>query len=303
MKVFIWTEAFNCGEILEPMLSSYLAHNKYPIHVYGTDEDFKEAKIQSGLVIFESLGHKKFLRKSLESKILNGYTKGHKGTAILWEHIINSRDEDILIHLDSDNVFLADVVEDLVRAIEVEGHDLAGSRRPYKHRHYRLDGKDSKKLDARPDTVNTDCFAFTKNKIKKQPRFWLRRKILGRRVSLKPVVDAFDPVTFEIIKQNGKVKYMDSPNAGFHSTANWNSKFLESRISFAAVGSGCNFFKNGYGSVPEHYAKYAISSYSLFASELLNKDIGITPLINEGITDKLAKLDKKTWKLMGNHGS
>jgi hypothetical protein len=299
MKVFIWTEAFNCGEILEPMLASYLAHNKYPIHVYATEKDFQEAKVKSNLVIFESLNSKSFFGKSLESKILKGYTKGHKGTAILWEHIIHSRNEDILIHLDSDNIFLADVIEDLIQAIEVEGHDLAGSRRPYRSRHYRRDGKDSKQLDARPDTVNTDCFAFTKDKIKRHPRFWLRRKILGRRVSLKPVVDAFDPVTFEIIKQNGKVKYMDSPDAGFHSTSNWNSKFLNSRISFAAVGSGCNFFKNGYGSVPEHYAKYAISSYSLFALELLNKDIGIPPLINEGITDKLKKLDKKTWKLFG----
>jgi hypothetical protein len=227
MKVFIWTEAFNCGEILEPMLSSYLAHNKHPIHVYGTDKDFQEAKIKSNLVVFESLSSKKLFRKSLESKILKGYTKGHKGTALLWEYIINSRDEDILIHLDSDNIFLADVIEDLIQAIEVEGHDLAGSRRPYRSRHYRRNGKDSKQLDARPDTVNTDCFAFTKNKIKRYPRFWLRRKILGRRVSPKPVVDAFDPVTFEIIKKNGKVKYMDSPDAGFHATPNWNSKFFK----------------------------------------------------------------------------
>ena len=299
MKVFIWTEAFNCGEILKPMLSSYLTHNKYPIHVYGTEKDFQEAAINSDQVIFESLSRKRLFQKSLECKILNGYTKGHKGTSILWEYIINSRDENILIHLDSDNIFLDDVVEELIWAIEVEGHDLAGSRRPYRHRHYRRDGKDSKKIDARPDTINTDCFAFAKDKIKKHPRFWLRRKILGRRVSLKPVVDAFDPVTFEIIKRNGKVKYMDSPNAGSHSTVNWKSKFLESRISFAAVGSGCNFFKNGYGSVPEHYAKYAISSYSLFALELLNKDIGIAPLISDGITDRLAKLDKTTWKLFG----
>ena len=142
-------------------------------------------------------------------------------------------------------------------------------------------------------------WAKSKNKIKKYPRFWLRRKILGRRVSPKPVVDAFDPVTFEIIKQNGKVKYMDSPDAGFHSTPNWNSKFLNSRISFAAVGTGCNFFKNGNRFVPEQYANYAISSYSLFALELLNKDIGIPPLINEGITSKLNKLDKETWKLFG----
>ncbi len=297
MKVFIWTEAYNCGEILEPMLSSYLAHNKYPIHVYGTDKDFQEIKVKSNLVIFESLNSKKYFRKSLENKILVGYTKGHKGTAILWEYIINSHKEEILIHLDSDNIFLDDVIKDLIHAIEVEENDIAGSRRPYKQRHYRRDGKDSEQLDARPDAVNTDCFAFVTGKIRKFPGFWLRRKILGRRVSLKPVVDAFDPVTFEIIKRNGKVKYMDSPDAGFHSTADWGSRFLESRISFAAVGSGCNFFKNGSGKVPLHYAEYALASYSLFASEFLNKKTGIPPLINEGLTTKLSKLNKKTWEL------
>lgn len=57
-------------------------------------------------------------------------------------------------------------------------------------------------------------------------------------------------------------------------------------------------FQNGSESVTDYCAKIAIS-YSLFATELLNKHIGITPLIKnitplikKEITDKLAKLDK-----------
>jgi hypothetical protein len=50
-------------------------------------------------------------------------------------------------------------------------------------------------------------------------------------------------------------------------------------------------FQNGSESVTDYCAKLAIS-YSLFASELLSKHIGITPLIKKGITDKLAKLNK-----------
>jgi len=50
-------------------------------------------------------------------------------------------------------------------------------------------------------------------------------------------------------------------------------------------------FQNGSESVTDYCAKIAIS-YSLFASELLNKHIGVTPLIKKEITDKLAKLDK-----------
>jgi hypothetical protein len=300
MEVFIWTEAFNCGEILEPMLASYLTHNKYPVHVFGTEDDFKEIKTNSELIIFESLDFNQKFKGNLEKRIIKGYKYGHKGTALLWEHIINSRTEKIFIHLDSDNIFLGDSISDLIYAIQKEGFALAGSRRPYQTRHYRKNGKDGKKLDSRPDCVNTDCFAFTTDRIRKKPRFWLRRKILGRRTSLKPVIDAFDPISFEIIRKKGRVKYMDSPTDGQSSVANWNSKFLKQRISFAAVGSGCNFFKNGCVGIPDHYANYALASYSLFAKQILNKDIGIPPLENEGLMKQLRFLDKSTWTITSN---
>jgi hypothetical protein len=298
LKVFIWTEAFNCGEILNPMLSSYIKHNNYPIHIYGTQLDFEQVEIKSELFIWDFLNKKTFFRKPLQSKILKGYQSGHKGTAYLWEYVINSREEEILIHLDSDTIFLEEVIEDLIQAIKVDGYSIAGSRRPYRNRDYRKDGKDKVALDNRPDVVNTDCFAFTSDKITKRPKFWLRRKILGRRVSLKPVVDAFDPITFEIIKKKGTVKYMDTPDNGEHSWPDGASKFLQARISFSAVGSGCNFIKNGHVGIPEHYANYAIASYALFAREFLQKDIGVIPLENEGLTNKLNKLDKINWKLI-----
>jgi hypothetical protein len=280
------------------MLSSYLKHNRYPLHIFGTEQDFKEVIIKSDLINWEFLNEKKLFGKSIQQKILKGYQSGHKGTAYLWEHIINTRKEEILIHLDSDNIFLDEVIEDLIHSIKVEGYSIAGSRRPYRFRHYRKDGKDNFALNKRPDVVNTDCFAFTVDKINKRPKFWLRRKILGRRISLKPVVDAFDPITFEIIKKKGRVKYMDTPNNGPHSLPDGESKFLQARISFSAVGSGCNFYKNGHQGIQEHYAKYAIASYSLFSKEFLQKDIGVAPLVNDGLTKKIDKLDKINWKLI-----
>jgi len=296
MKVFIWTEAFNCGEILQPMLSSYIKHNNYPIYVFGTRSDINEVSIKSDLIKFKTLSSKKLFLKSSEEKILKGYKKGHKGTAILWEHIISSRKEKILIHLDSDTIFLDDVVTDLIQAIEGEGNSIAGSRRAYKNRGYRKNGMDGRQLNLRPDCVNTDCFAFTTEHIKKWPRFWLRRKILGRRVSWKPVVDFFDPVTFEIIKKSKKIKYMDSPHDGYQSTLNKKSKFMESRISFAAVGSGCNFYKNGHEGIPKGYSGFALASYSLFSKELLGKNINITPLDDKEIIAKLSGLNKIKWE-------
>ena len=298
MKVFIWTEAFNCGEILEPMLSSYIKHNTHPIHVFGTENDLEKISIKSELIIYKTLSNQKIFFKSVEKWILSGYKKGHSGTAALWEHLINSRSESIFIHLDADTIFLADVISDLVNAIEIEGFSIAGSRIPYRNRPYRQKGKDAFMLNARFDCINTDCFAFNKRYVSKYPRFWLRRKILGKRVSIYPVVDFFDPVTFEIIRKGGKIKYMDSPNGGLFSNINKKSKFITDRISFAAVGSGCNFYNNGHVGIPIGYSSFALSSYSLFAREFLNKDIGILPLEDEDIQNKLDKLDKENWKLL-----
>lgn len=296
--IFIWTEAFNCGEILDPMLSSYVKHNNLPIHVYGTQNDLDEVSIQSRQIIFEKL-NKKYHSVSIECKILEGYKNGHRGTAILWAYLIKSRSEKIFIHLDSDTIFLENVVNDLINAIMIEGNAIAGSRRAYKNRSYRKGGKDGKLLDLRPDAVNTDCFAFHTDYIKKYPHFWLKWKILGRRVSIKPVVDFFDPITFEIIKKGGLVKYMDSPGDGFSSYLNNDSKFMKSRISFAAVGSGCNFYKNGHTGIPKGYSDFALASYSLFAFEFLQKNTGIPPLKSEELESKLSILDKENWVLKG----
>ena len=294
---FIWTEAFNCGEILNPMLASYLTHHNYPIHVFATESDIREIDIESDLVI-QNPYSKKSIRNKIEKKIITGYRKGHLGTATLWEHIIHTRKERIFIHLDADTIFLDDVITDLIHAIEFDNYSIAGSRRAYKNRGYRKSGKDGLKLDKRPDAINTDCFAFTKQFITLHPRFLLRRKILGRRISLKPVVDFFDPVTFDIISKGGKIKYMDSPDNGAQSYINYESKFMTSRISFAAVGSGCNFYKNGSQGIPDGYSGYALASYSLFSKYLLDKVITHEPLQSDELVEKLTRLDKVKWIIL-----
>ena len=53
--VFIWTEAFNCGEILDPMLKSYLAHNEFELNIFGTSKDFNHVTVKSSLLKFHDL--------------------------------------------------------------------------------------------------------------------------------------------------------------------------------------------------------------------------------------------------------
>ncbi len=292
--VFIWTEAYNCGEILNPMINSYVKHNKYPINIFATEKDLAYIETKSPLLIYQNLKNTKNLIK-IENRILQKYKHGHKGTAELWNHIINSRPERYFLHLDSDTIFLADVITDLIGAVKSKGYSLAGSRRPYFHRTYRKIGQDGKKLDRLPDVVNTDCFIFDKSLITTWPHFHLKRKIVGRRPIHHPVVDFFDPVSFEIIGKGGLVLYMDTPNGGNKSFSNPNSEFHNKRISFAAVGSGLNFYKNPSAKTSMGYRKFAISSYSLFAKWLLNTDIGVPPLDAPEIVDKLKKLNQERW--------
>jgi len=294
--VFIWTEAFNCGEILNPMLKSYLAHNKFELNIFGTSIDFDHVTSESALLKFHYLKNDKKTFK-LENKILKNYKYGHKGTAELWKYLIIRRPERYFIHLDSDTIFLGDVITELIESVKLEGYSLVGSRRPYLHRTYRKSGSDGIHLDKLPDVVATDCFIFDKKLIQKWPHWYLKRKIVGRRPIKHPVVDFFDPVSFEIIDKGGSVLYIDSPEEGSSSVTNSESEYLQKRISFAAVGSGVNFYKNPEVKTSPGYRNFALSSYSLYSKWLLNKDIGVTALDAPEIINRLEKLNQNTWKI------
>jgi hypothetical protein len=70
-------------------------------------------------------------------------------------------------------------------------------------------------------------------------------------------------------------------------------------ISFAAVGSGCNFYKNPQVQTSESYREFALASFSLYSKYLLDKEIGVNPLDSPYLVNLLEKLDKKTWTLNG----
>ena len=294
--VFIWTEAYNCGEILNPMLASFVSHNNFEINVFGTREDLECIKVESNLIRYHDLSKNKKTNR-VEKNILNGYKFAHKGTAELWAYILCSRKEKYFLHLDSDTVFLSDVVSELIESVKQKKYNLVGSRRPYFHRPYRKEGADGRRLDRLPDVVNTDCFIFDKEYVSLWPRWYLKRKILGRRPVMHPVVDFFDPVSFEIISKGGSVLYIDSLNQNSKGLPNPESDFHRKRISFAAVGSGLNFYKNPDVVTSPGYKSFALSSYSLYAKWLLGKDTAIVPLNAPEIVSKLEKLNVETWML------
>ena len=295
MKYFIWTEAVGCGEILPPMLKSYLAHHNLQINVIGNNKDLEFIdginSIQVNRISVESFGLK-FSRKLKES-----YKYGHKGTALLWYQIIKSRSEKLLIHLDADTIFLDNCVDLILNKIGLEGYALCGTRRPYRNRNYRKKGIDASLLNLRSDCVNTDFFGFNSDFIKKNFAWLVQRKIVGKRTSLLPVIDFFDPISFEIMKRGGKTFYLDSNDLGKRGITNSESKVFKSRISFAAVGSGLNFYNNPNTITSPGYRGFALSSYSTYSKWLLGKDLGIPTLKDEELIGRLKRLDQSNWRL------
>jgi len=294
-QIFVWTEAFNCGELLDPFLSSYLKHNSYPIFVYGFEDDLKKITLKNSLINPVDLSKIKFHNKFIEGKIKDRYRYGHFGTATLWAFLIKTREERYFVHLDADNIFLENVISDFEKAIE-EGFDLAGSRRTYKKRGYRTKGIDGLMLNWRPDTINTDCFYFNKSRINKFSFKWLTRKIRGRRTSFLPVVDFFDPIIFEMLLKRCKIKYFEVENT--EGPQSNNLDFMSKRISFAAVGSGINFYKNPEVITSDGYRNFALASYSLYSKYLLGETLPISPLEAPDLVIKLENLDLNSWSLL-----
>jgi hypothetical protein len=294
--MFIWTEAFNCGELLTPFLKSYIQHNDQKINVYGFKNDLIKIEFSDPRVVLHDLEGILFDNSSMVDLIDKSYKKGHQGTALLWAWLIKSRPEENFVHLDADTIFLENVITDFETAID-QGYMIAGSRRPYRNRTYRKNGIDGWLLNRRKDTLNTDCFYFNTSKLKKIPFFWLVRMIRGRRIGLLPVVDFFDPIIFKLLRKKQRILYLDSPSCGFQSESNSDSLFHRKRISFAAVGSGLNFYKNPEIETSPGYKGFALASYSLYSKMILEKEIPIEPLKDNDLEQKLKRLNTEKWDL------
>ncbi len=282
--------------MLTPFLKSYFQHNDQEINVYGFKSDLEKIQFNHPKIIVHNLDGIIYLKKPLVNLVAESYKKGHLGTAVFWSWLIKTRPEDNLIHLDSDTIFLDNVVEDFLLAIK-QDYKMAGSRRPYRFRGYRKNGIDGWLLNKRKDCINTDCFYFNKSKLKMIPFFWLVRMIRGRRIGLMPVVDFFDPIVFRLLRKKQKILYLDSPNAGFQSMNNPNSQFCSKRISFAAVGSGINFYKNPEIVTSPGYKGFALASYSLYSKHILGIKIPVDPLQDRSLQLKLEKLNVEKWDL------
>ena len=297
-----------CGEILPPCLESYLKHHQEKIHVFGYPEDMANIPKSTQIIpmmiqdLPTELGHG--MNLSFEKELRSAYQSGHKGTALLWAKIVSNRNEDFLLHLDSDTVFLGDVVSPIIAELK-NGYGVVGTRRPYKEQVKNGNVKGYRRFQFffYRDAVNTYAFGFNRRSIRSKSFKEVQNKIMNRYSSrilqrLFPVIDFFDSLTFQLARSRG-IFYLDSLNQAKSGKHSRYGEFESLMISFAAVGSGCNFYKNPQVQTSESYREFALASFSLYSKYLLDKEIEVTPLNSPYLVNLLKKLDKTTWTLNG----
>lgn len=273
-NVFIFTEIFNCAKIGQIALRSFYKYHDLKVHVFGRDEDFEQIDPFSNIV-----------RLKAGQSIIDGFKNGHKGTAMLWASVIKNRPEKYIIHFDSDDVFRGNIIDDILTKIK-DGYDLIGSTRNYKNNPQNRN--DIRHLD---DVVSTNCFAFNKDLIGDYDYETLVRMVQGAYNPLDHItVDFFDPVSFCILKNGGKIFNLDFNDVGgcnkegsrdnLYSEINndnteYKIEFGSKLVHFSGVGSGMNVYEHDDVSIPESYKNYCLDRYALFCKIFYDEDIGI----------------------------
>lgn len=273
--IFTFTICYNCGQILRKGLETFFAfHPEVTVHVFGTSKDFKQLK---GIV-----GNLEFIELSGDDKLKEYYKNGHLGTAYIVTKVLRGDYGSYkkVIHFDSDVIFRAECLSDITNGFN-DGYDLIGQRRSYeKNRCNRND------LVGLPDLVGTCFFGVNLDKISKYDFDILHNMVAGYYNPYgTPILDFFDPVSFDIIKNEGKVKYLDFNGYGAsNEDGSWDNEFPELNklfdfgkkfIHFAGIGSGMNFYYNGNGSVPASYADWAKERFSMYMKLFYNEDLNV----------------------------
>lgn len=286
-KAFIFTESYGCGLILKKCLESFFRHHPDTVvHVFGTHKDFKE------LGKFKNV---EYVELSDDLELKECFKHGHLGTAHIGARVIKefSKGFDYIIHFDSDVIFQKESLTLLYDKID-EGYDLIGPVRCYKNN---MNGRTD--LSELSDVSQTYFYAFNKTKICDYSFVELRNMIVGFHNPLKhPILDYFDPVSFDILKNGGKSYFLDVNLVGGltlegnrknkYEELNSDMDFGENLMHFAGVGSGMKFYFQGAEQTNQSYVDWALKRFALYYKLLY----GISA-DNIEVDDKIFELLKK----------
>lgn len=297
---FVWTEAMGCAPILGPSLASYLTHHTQPLNVFLFDDDLFVNPDPKRIVELRVPRNGHFLELS-GGEVAEMYKRGHGGTATLWAWILSQIDANSLIHLDGDNIYVGNVVDELEARLETG--QIAGYRRPQFRHPAPLPWWQRLLLFFARDTVHTFAFGVQKTVTHGLSKDHIFSLVMGRGVSriksaLAPVVDFFDRACLELGSHEAIAflgEKLSSPSKrGLPS----NVLFADKVLSFSAVGSGYSFLTRGHEGVPMSYVNYATASFGLYANEFLGQQFE-TPdsLGSPELISQLARLDRDRWIL------
>jgi hypothetical protein len=286
-KAFIFTESYGCGLILKKCLESFFRHHPDTVvHVFGTHKDFKE------LGKFKNV---EYVELSDDLELKECFKHGHLGTAHIGARVIKefSKGFDYIIHFDSDVIFQKESLTLLYDKID-EGYDLIGPVRCYKNN---MNGRTD--LSELSDVSQTYFYAFNKTKISDYSFVDLRNMIVGFHNPLNhPILDYFDPVSFDILKNGGKSYFLDVNLVGGltlegnrknkYEELNSDMDFGENLMHFAGVGSGMKFYFQGAEQTNQSYVDWALKRFALYYKLLY----GISA-DNIEVDDKIFELLKK----------
>jgi hypothetical protein len=278
-KTFIFTEAYNCGKIARVAIESFLKyHPKETVNVFGKKIDFKEVGIDSLRVNYIPLDD--------DITLKNLYVNGHAGTSYIHAGVLLKKYGEYknIIHFDSDVLFRDECISDITKSLE-EGYSLVGQRRNYEKNRGGVEDIGGKSLKGIPDTIGTCFFGMDLESLTiKNFETVMKMCVGGISLTGEPILDYFDPVSFHVMKNGGKVKYLPNIDyGGGDHLGNWDNGFYELNllcdfgkklVHFAGVGSGLNFKKNGSGNVPKTYSSWAKERYNLYSMLFCGENIG-----------------------------
>lgn len=260
-KIFLFTECYSCGPIAKKCLESFIKyHPDTIVNLFGTLEDFKEVGE------FENIHY-----ITVPEDVKHYYKQGHLGTAFLWAKIIQeyAADYNYVVHIDSDVIFRKEALSLIYNRIE-QGYDLVGPVRCYRNN---LNGSDN--LRSYPDITQTYFFGFNRHKISSFDFETLVKMIQGHYNPLgHPVLDFFDPVSFNILHNEGSIFILNEDLVGGISNErgrvnkyeylNQDMDFGEHLFHFAGIGTGMRVFRRGVEDTPTRYAQWALARFALY---------------------------------------
>jgi len=286
-QTYIFTEIIRCAKIGFHAINSFHKMHNLKLHIWCSTSDVQLIPDNSNNILH---------LVEENSELYKDFDSGHKGTSHLWTKLILELPEEYthIIHFDSDVVFRGDIINDVNE--KLLNYDLVGPIRPYKNNPNNRD--DIRHLH---DVVQTYCFGFNRSLITMKDKTILWNWVRGYPVQFSHgVIDFFDPVSFHIIYNGGKIYNIDSDVIGGINTqgtrinkySDINDTFDvgDKIIHFASVGSGLNFTNLILNKtpiyVPKTYVEFAIKRYDLYSKIFYDNKILINNE-NDHIVEKI----------------